>query len=237
MRRHSDVSPPLIGPEPPQKQRAMVRPRVPPANRDPLHILVLARDQSAGRSYVRAMEDMTLSAEWVRTMTELEARALGDGGRALALLMVVSAEHEETDPQALALLAHRLFADTRAPGRQGWRMHLHDAFGAYCSQRELSPRQERVLALYLRGNNDKEIAALSGCSESTIYEHWRRMARKADGYHKSDVVADFHRFLAGAGEHPDGPDAEPALAAGTAAHDRPDFHDGRCPDFTDSSDG
>jgi DNA-binding CsgD family transcriptional regulator len=158
------------------------------------------------------MERVTLAAEWVRTTTELEERALGDGRRGRAVLMVVAAEHDRTDPQALAHLARRLLADvdarasSRASSGEGRRTYLHDAFGAYCSHRELSPRQERLLALYLRGNNDKAIAAAFGCSESTVYEHWRRMARKADGYHKGDVVADFHRFLAGANEHADGLD-------------------------------
>ena len=63
----------------------------------------------------------------------------------------------------------------------------------------LNDEQERKLILreYLNGKNDKEIALSCRCSEATIYEHWRRMARKAGGSQKGDVIADFHRFLAG----------------------------------------
>ena len=53
-----------------------------------------------------------------------------------------------------------------------------------------------MLERYLVGNNDKEIADSFGCSATTVYEHWRRMARKANGAHKSDAIDDFHRFLA-----------------------------------------
>ena len=28
-----------------------------------------------------------------------------------------------------------------------------------------------------------------------MYEHWRRMARKAGGHNKGDSISDFHRFL------------------------------------------
>lgn len=69
---------------------------------------------------------------------------------------------------------------------------------SYATYRGLSPQQLVVLKLYLEGKNDKEIAAIRGCSVATVYEHWRRMARKLDATLKSDVVADFHRFLSGA---------------------------------------
>ena len=59
-----------------------------------------------------------------------------------------------------------------------------------------------MLELYLVGNNDKEIAEAFSCSGATVYEHWRRMARKANGACKSDVVTDFHRFLAGSEINP-----------------------------------
>lgn len=48
------------------------------------------------------------------------------------------------------------------------------------NSRGLSAAQQGVLLRYLEGMNNKEIAAASGCTESTIYEHWRRMARKAN---------------------------------------------------------
>jgi DNA-binding CsgD family transcriptional regulator len=53
-----------------------------------------------------------------------------------------------------------------------------------------------ILRFYLDGRNDKEIAGLCGCSEATVYEHWRRMAKKVGGSQKGDAIADFHRFLA-----------------------------------------
>ncbi|HVR18847.1 MAG TPA: LuxR C-terminal-related transcriptional regulator [Polyangiaceae bacterium] len=69
---------------------------------------------------------------------------------------------------------------------------------AYADQRALSRQQRSILRLHLAGNNDKEIACSCSCSEATVYEHWRRMARKAGGMHKSCVISDFHRFLDGA---------------------------------------
>jgi DNA-binding NarL/FixJ family response regulator len=66
---------------------------------------------------------------------------------------------------------------------------------AYSSERGLSPQQRLILGLHLTGNNDKEIASSCSCSEATVYEHWRRMARKAGGLHKSCVINDFHKFL------------------------------------------
>jgi DNA-binding CsgD family transcriptional regulator len=68
----------------------------------------------------------------------------------------------------------------------------------YAADRVLSKQQLTILRFYLDGRNDKEIAQLCGCSEATVYEHWRRMARKVGGAHKGDAIADFHRFLASA---------------------------------------
>ena len=65
----------------------------------------------------------------------------------------------------------------------------------YSSARGLSPQQRLILRLHLAGNNDKEIACTCSCSEATVYEHWRRMARKAGGMHKGCVINDFHKFL------------------------------------------
>jgi DNA-binding CsgD family transcriptional regulator len=73
---------------------------------------------------------------------------------------------------------------------------LGDSLHVYSSLRSLSRRQREVLELYLVGKNDKEIADSFRCSATTVYEHWRRMAKKANGLHKSCVVNDFHRFLA-----------------------------------------
>jgi DNA-binding NarL/FixJ family response regulator len=66
---------------------------------------------------------------------------------------------------------------------------------AYATSRRLSKQQALILDLYLRGKSDKEIAELCACAGATVYEHWRRMARKSGGRQKSDLIADFHRFL------------------------------------------
>ena len=72
---------------------------------------------------------------------------------------------------------------------------LESAFEIYTADRALSAQQKLILRLNLCGRNDKEIAALCGCAEATVYEHWRRMAKKVKGAQKCDVIADFHRFL------------------------------------------
>jgi DNA-binding NarL/FixJ family response regulator len=66
---------------------------------------------------------------------------------------------------------------------------------AYATSRRLSKQQALILDLYLNGKSDKEIAELCACSGATVYEHWRRMARKSGGRQKSDIIADFHRYL------------------------------------------
>lgn len=71
-------------------------------------------------------------------------------------------------------------------------------FRSYCASRLLSRQQRRVLALYLKGKGAEEIARLCNCRVATVHEHWRRMARKAGVTLKSQVVADFHRFLGAA---------------------------------------
>jgi DNA-binding NarL/FixJ family response regulator len=66
---------------------------------------------------------------------------------------------------------------------------------AYAASRRLSKQQALILDFYLNGKTDKEIAELCACSGATVYEHWRRMAKKSCGRQKSDVIADFHRYL------------------------------------------
>jgi DNA-binding NarL/FixJ family response regulator len=66
---------------------------------------------------------------------------------------------------------------------------------AYASSRRLSKQQALILDLYLNGKSDKEIAEHCACSGATVYEHWRRMAKKSGGRQKSDLIADFHRYL------------------------------------------
>jgi DNA-binding NarL/FixJ family response regulator len=75
--------------------------------------------------------------------------------------------------------------------------NLEQVIESYAAKRTLSRQQRLILKLYLRGGNDKEIAADCNCSEATIYEHWRRMAKKAGGSQKGCVITDFHRFLGG----------------------------------------
>lgn len=128
---------------------------------------------------------------------ELAARLLSQGVPSLA---------KPVSPLALTGLALRLslgggagwpqrFAagtgSVQAPGER-----LKSLVDAYASERLLSKQQRMILRSYLDGRNDKAIAELCGCSEATVYEHWRRMARKVGGAHKGDAIADFHRFLA-----------------------------------------
>jgi DNA-binding NarL/FixJ family response regulator len=137
---------------------------------------------------------------------ESAARLLGQGVPSLG---------KPVSPLALAGLALRLSLDARLPlsWRPGGRpdggdrgadhhddrrgAHLDSLFSTYSAERVLSKQQRQILRLYLNGMNDKEIAQLCRCSEATVYEHWRRMARKAGGSQKGDVIADFHRFLGG----------------------------------------
>ena len=78
-----------------------------------------------------------------------------------------------------------------------WKDHLETVLTSYVTDRVLSDTQQRILRLYLDGANDKEIASSAGIAEATVYEHWRRMAKKVGGFHKCDVIADFHRYLGG----------------------------------------
>ena len=91
---------------------------------------------------------------------------------------------------------------------------------AYATSRRLSKQQALILDLYLNGKTDKEIAELCTCSGATVYEHWRRMAKKSGGRQKSDLIADFHRYLRHSPEPvpprplPLGSDAASELSAG-----------------------
>jgi len=55
---------------------------------------------------------------------------------------------------------------------------LDSLVDTYATERVLSKQQRTILRLYLAGHNDKEIAQICRCSEATVYEHWRRMARR-----------------------------------------------------------
>jgi DNA-binding NarL/FixJ family response regulator len=125
---------------------------------------------------------------------ERGARLLGQGVPSLS---------KPVSPLTLAGLALRLTMGARMPPRRlderpsvAGRANLDSVFSAYSTSRILSKQQRMILRMYLDGMNDKEIAGVCHCSEATVYEHWRRMARKAGGSQKGDVIADFHRFLA-----------------------------------------
>jgi DNA-binding NarL/FixJ family response regulator len=81
-----------------------------------------------------------------------------------------------------------------APPSSDWPAVL----ATYAKIRSLSPKQNLVLRLHLEGKNDKEIATLLQCSETTVYEHWRRMMKKAMVKYKREVLADFHGYTSNA---------------------------------------
>ena len=166
-------------------------------------VLLFTQDQPAGEFYVAALEKETVAVEWVKTHSELQLRLARSDLPKPSLLMVLASRYMRVQPRDLARLAHRLAANSVVVAEpEATRSTLGQSLDGYCSLRSLSRRQKQVLELYLTGNNDKEIAETFRCSGATVYEHWRRMARKANGACKSDVVTDFHRFLAGAQVNP-----------------------------------
>jgi DNA-binding CsgD family transcriptional regulator len=164
-------------------------------------VLLCTQDRPAGRSYVEALEEATIPVEWVRTHSELQMRLGRMDLPRPALVMVLPSRHMPMLPRELANMMSRLAPDgagvSSVSAAQVSRSALEESLNSYCSMRALSRRQRQVLELYLIGNNDKEIAESFRCSAATVYEHWRRMARKANGAHKSDAINDFHRFLGG----------------------------------------
>jgi DNA-binding CsgD family transcriptional regulator len=160
-------------------------------------VLLLTQDQFKGRSYVAALEKATVPVEWVTTTSALRSRLSRADLPRPALVMVLPSREMWMRPSELASVALRLTMEAAGElGPQKAASALGESLNDYCVARSLSGRQRQVLELYLIGNNDKEIASSFNCSATTVYEHWRRMARKAKGAHKSDVVNDFHRFLA-----------------------------------------
>ncbi|HMG19897.1 MAG TPA: LuxR C-terminal-related transcriptional regulator, partial [Kofleriaceae bacterium] len=131
----------------------------------------------------------------------LVAQLTGEGAARL-LSQGVASLAKPVSPPSLIGLALRLSFAAAAPC---WSVPTSPAvepgvrfealITAYAADRVLSKQQRAILRFYLDGRNDKEIARLCGCSESTVYEHWRRMARKVGGANKGDAIADFHRFL------------------------------------------
>jgi DNA-binding CsgD family transcriptional regulator len=156
-------------------------------------VLLFTQDQPTGQSYVAALEEATIPVEWVRTHSELQSRLNRADLPRPALVMVLPSRQTPLLPSELANVARRLKGEVSAQPAPS----LEAQLDTYCANRSFSRRQRQVLQRYLTGSNDKEIADVFNCSAATVYEHWRRMARKASGTHKSDVINDFHRFLAG----------------------------------------
>jgi DNA-binding NarL/FixJ family response regulator len=126
----------------------------------------------------------------------------------LALDLSTEASPSSAAPTPVPVSSSMLAAPLEALPRPGL-AHPDGSFdslvAAYATSRRLSKQQALILDLYLNGKTDKEIAELCACSGATVYEHWRRMARKSGGRQKGDLIADFHRYL----RH--GPAAPPPL--------------------------
>jgi DNA-binding CsgD family transcriptional regulator len=162
-------------------------------------VLLLGQDHPTGRSLLAALAGAPVSVEWVKTRSELRSRLDRADLPRPALVMVLPSRQGGLSPLELAGVALQLAAVAGEPPTLTTTPALGPLLDIYCAMRALSAlsrRQRQVLELYLIGNNDKEIADSFRCSSTTVYEHWRRMAKKASGAHKSDVVTDFHRFLA-----------------------------------------
>jgi DNA-binding NarL/FixJ family response regulator len=145
------------------------------------------------------------------TIVVLGERLSGDTA-AVLLSRGIPSIHKPVHPFVLSMLALDLSTDGRPAAREEALSHsaplglplgaaarpspsFDNLVAAYAASRRLSRQQALILDLYLNGKSDKEIAALCACSGATVYEHWRRMAKKSGGRQKSDLVADFHRFL------------------------------------------
>jgi DNA-binding NarL/FixJ family response regulator len=148
-------------------------------------------------------EEIALLVRKTFPLASVVALASGLDGESSAELLTlgVPSLRKPLSPQALGRLATNLprfdaaapEANPASPRPGSGRLDAH--LEAYSSERGLSPQQRLILGLHLTGNNDKEIAVSCSCSEATVYEHWRRMARKAGGMHKACVISDFHKFL------------------------------------------
>ncbi len=163
----------------------------------PASVLLFTPDPAKGQPYAEALAEATIPVECVATASALRSRLARADLPRPALIVLVPSPTARLRPADLATVASYLAAKGAAHPLPGQTVSsLDESLDGYCAARALSGRQRQVLALYLTGNNDKEIASSFNCSAATVYEYWRRMARKANGLHKSDVVNDFHRFLA-----------------------------------------
>ncbi len=177
-------------------------------------VLLFAQDQPKGKPYIAAFAKATVPVELVTTTSALRSRLARADLPRPALVLVLPSRETSMRPSELASVALRLTTEPSGDvGPQKTNTSaLVDALNDYSSMRSLSRRQRQVLEQYLVGNNDKEIASSFNCSATTVYEHWRRMAKKANGAHKSDAINDFHRFLATRSETVS-PDLPSSLAA------------------------
>jgi DNA-binding CsgD family transcriptional regulator len=160
--------------------------------------LVLAPpDDACGAALVRALADAAFEVDRLRTSAELHLLAERSDLPPPAVVFIIPSGNDPDDAALLAELARRSCAASREARNLGSGADaLREVIASYAARRALSARQRQILALYLEGKADKEIAAICGCAEATVYEHWRRMARKAGGRIKSDGISDFHGFLA-----------------------------------------
>lgn len=126
------------------------------------------------------------------TIVVLSEGLTGDDA-AVLLSRGVPSIHKPVHPFVLSTLA--LDLATESAPIAGGVIGFEHLVAAYAASRRLSKQQALILDLYLNGKSDKEIAELCACAGATVYEHWRRMARKSGGRQKSDLIADFHRYL------------------------------------------
>jgi DNA-binding NarL/FixJ family response regulator len=137
----------------------------------------------------------------------LSERLSGDGA-ALLLGQGIPSLQKPINPFILAMLALGLASSRPGRDESSWcrsvmplgcaarpSLSFDEIVSGYARSRKLSKQQELILNHYLNGESDKEIAERCACSGATVYEHWRRMAKKSGGSQKSCVVTDFHRYL------------------------------------------
>ena len=163
-----------------------------------LRVVVLAEDGMMRRSLERHLSATSLNVELVETLSELESRATRGERPAPEMIVLLPSPRGGVASRVVAALVARvssMIRRPRSPTEEGHGATLASLVSTYSSRLSFSPQQEKVLRLYLDGKNDKEIAELCACSPATVYEHWRRMAKKGGTLHKTDVIADFHRFL------------------------------------------
>jgi DNA-binding NarL/FixJ family response regulator len=99
------------------------------------------------------------------------------------------------EPAPVDELVALLASHARALSRPSCENFLNRHVTSYARAKGFSHTQELVLRCHFNGMNDKEIAAERKCTESTIQEHWRRMALKAQTQYKRGVLMDFYAFF------------------------------------------